>query len=81
MSVGLPAVSFSCPCGPLDIITNEKDGLLVRNGDTDRLAKQICFMIEHKDLRQKMGCYARQKSQEFYPDIIMKLWIELFESL
>lgn len=81
MSVGLPAVSFSCPCGPMDIITNEKDGLLVENGNINQLAEQICYMIEHKNLRQKMGYYARQKSKEFYPDIIMKQWIDLFESL
>ena len=81
MSVGLPAVSFSCPCGPQDIITNEKDGLLVENGNINQLAEQICFMIEHKDARVRMGYYARQKSHDFYPDIIMKQWIDLFESL
>ena len=81
MSVGLPAVSFACPCGPSDIITHEKNGLLIENGNIKKLAEGICYMIENQSIRQTMGKQAHQKAQTFYPDRIMRQWIELFESL
>ncbi|WP_294746781.1 glycosyltransferase family 4 protein [uncultured Prevotella sp.] len=81
MSVGLPVVSFACPCGPSDIITHEKDGLLIENGNIQKLAEGICYMIENQSIRQKMGKQAYQKAQKFYPNEIMSQWIELFESL
>src|SRR5690606_22145934 len=38
MACGLPSVSFDCPHGPSDIITNRYNGLLVEKGNTTNLA-------------------------------------------
>lgn len=81
MSVGLPAVSFKCPCGPSDIISNYKDGLLVDNGNIRELANSIIYMIENKEKRQEFGLSSYKKAQQYYPNQIMKQWINLFESL
>ena len=42
-STGVPVVSFACPCGPLDIITNGTDGILIEKDDVYQLAKVIFF--------------------------------------
>lgn len=81
MSVGLPAVSFACPCGPSDIITHKKDGLLIENGNIQELAKGICYLIENPAIRKAFGTKAHKKAQTFYPSNIMNQWINLFESL
>ena len=81
MSTGLPAISFACPCGPSDIITNEKDGILIENGNILKLADGICELIEDHETRKYLGLNAREKAKKFYPNEVMKKWVDLFESL
>src|SRR5574344_718945 len=60
MSCGIPCVAFDCPCGPADIIHNKEDGLLVENGNIDKMAESISWMIEHEEERLRMGQLAKQ---------------------
>ena len=80
MSCGLPVVSFDCPYGPADIITDGVDGFLVKNRDIQAFADRVCQLIEDKELRQRMGQAAIKSSQRYRADVIMPKWKELFES-
>lgn len=81
MACGLPVVSFACPCGPKDIITDGMDGLLVENGNISQLAGKIIYMIEHPEERMRMGANAVNKSARYQIDRLAKDWQQLFESL
>jgi glycosyltransferase involved in cell wall biosynthesis len=81
MSCGLPLVSFDCEYGPRELITDGVNGFLVQPNDIGSLAKRICYLIENEELRQTLGKNAFKKSHEFSIDIIMKKWIDLFNSL
>lgn len=81
MSCGVPSVSFACPCGPRDIIDDGRDGFLVENGNTDRLAEKICFLIEHPELRHRMGKQARINARRFQLENIMQQWERLFDEV
>lgn len=81
MACGLPAVSFTCRCGPRDIISDGIDGLWVEDGDVNGLAEKICMLIEDEGLRQEMGERARLKAESYKIEHIGELWIKLFESL
>lgn len=81
MRCGVPAVSFACPCGPSDIITHEKDGFLVENGNVEQLAEHICYLIEHPDERKEMGRNAIEKAENYSLDEIGKRWINLFNEV
>ncbi len=81
MSYGVPCVSFDCPCGPQEIISNEKDGFLVKNGNIEDLARQIEKLIEDQNLRIDMGKNAREKASKYFPDAIIPKWDALFNSL
>lgn len=81
MSCGLPVVSYACPCGPKDIITEGKDGYLVPTGDEERLAEKICFLIEHEEKRREMGNAAVEKSKQYALEPIIRQWMTLFSEL
>ena len=80
-SCGLPLISYSCPCGPRDIITHGENGYLVEVGDVEGMAKYIIQLIENPELRSKMSRNAKLNSMKFSEEKIMEQWINLFEDL
>lgn len=81
MAYGVPCVSFTCPCGPRDIISHQHNGLLVENGNIEQLADQICYLITNETERKRMGHNARQDVRKFEIEPIAEQWRALFESL
>ena len=81
IAFGLAVVSFDCPCGPKDIITNRIDGVLVESGNTIQLANEICTLIENDDLRKEMGFNAQKNAEKYRIENICQLWKNLFENL
>ena len=81
MSCGLPVVSFDCPYGPANIISDGIDGFLIKNRDVNAFADRVCRLIEDTKLRQQIGRAAITSSQRYAADMIMPEWKVLFESL
>ena len=81
MACGLPCVSFDCPHGPRDIITDGEDGILVENGNVEALARALEKLMDDVTLRKSMGEKAVNKISRYDCDIIMKQWIQLFLSM
>ena len=80
-SMGLPVVSYACPCGPRDIIRDGQDGFLVEPGDKETFAARLRQLIEDEELRRRMGQAAKVNSQRFSLDNVMKQWADLFAEL
>lgn len=81
MTNGIPCVSFNCPYGPSDIITDGEDGFLVPNGDIKAMADKICYLIENEELRKEMGRKAHQSAMRYAPENIMPMWEKLFNEI
>lgn len=81
MACGLPVVSFSCPCGPKDLIENEKTGFLIENYDLVKLSEKLILLMEDEELRKQMGKAARENAFCFTEETVMRTWTELFEQL
>jgi glycosyltransferase involved in cell wall biosynthesis len=82
MSCGLPVVSFDCPTGPSSMITDGKDGYLVRNGDVAGLAQRIVELIEQgPEGRQKLGSEALLRARSQTQEAISARWESLLEDL
>lgn len=81
MSVSLPVVSYQCPAGPKDIISDGQDGFLITIGDEALFAERLCWLIEHDEERMTMGQRAYQKSQNYTIDKIISRWMQLFVEL
>lgn len=81
MSCGLPCVSFDCPYGPRDIITDMEDGILVENGNIEALSKAIERLMANEDLRRSMGEKALINVDRYNSSNIMNRWEELFSNM
>lgn len=81
MACGLPCVSFDCPHGPRNVITDGVDGYLVDYLNSKDLADHICRLIENETLRKSFGLSGRKNVLRFSRENIMHQWISLFDSL
>jgi len=81
MACGVPSVSFACPCGPRNIITNGINGLLVENGNIKKLAEGICTLIEDENLRNELSEQCKKEAIKYNIENISKKWINLFDEI
>ena len=81
MAYGLPVVSFDCPAGPDEIITDGVDGLLVPSGDVHALAKKLMVLMSDENLRRRLGQQARQTAQRYDMATLADQWKTLFEKV
>jgi glycosyltransferase involved in cell wall biosynthesis len=81
MSCGLPVVSFDCPTGPSDLVSHGHDGLIVADGDIDKLAAGIIELIEDDTRRKALGAAALQKASDYQTPVIAERWEHLFAEL
>lgn len=81
MSVGLPVVSYACPCGPSDIIADGENGYLIPVGDERMFVERVCSLIEDKEKRISLGRKGKEMSAQYNVDKIRDRWMSLFEEL
>ena len=81
MACGIPCVSFDCDYGPKEVIDDGNTGLLVENGNVEKLSESILWMIEHHDERIQMGENAREAVKRYQIDGIMQQWVDLFNRI
>lgn len=78
MSCGTPCIAFRCKYGPEDAIEDGINGLLVRNGNVQDLAKKIEWMMSHEKERLEMGKKARLAAARYKKDQVMKEWEQAY---
>ena len=81
MACGLPVVAFDCLWGPRSIIQNGVDGILVENGNIEKMADVIIALIRNPILITKMGQNARKNVLRYDIDVIASQWKKLFDEL
>ena len=81
MSCGLPVISYDCPCGPKDIIANNKNGFLIMNDDIQGFSSAIIKLIEDESLRTQLGTFAKKSVEKYLPNEIVPKWHSLFQNL
>ena len=81
MACGLPVVSFDCPAGPDEIITDGVDGLLVQSSDVHALAEKLMDLMSDENLRRRLGQQAHQTAQRYNMAALADRWTALFEKV
>jgi glycosyltransferase involved in cell wall biosynthesis len=81
MACGLPVVSFDCPCGPSEIISEYEDGFLINNNDIESMVSKLYLLMENEELRRKMSLAAYKNIKRYSKEEIMRKWMALFNEL
>lgn len=81
MAYGLPVVSFDCPAGPDEIITDGHDGLLAPSGDVKALAQKLMLLMADEGLRKRLSQNACQSARRYEMNLIAGKWVDLFNKL
>lgn len=81
MACGLPVVAFDFKCGPKDIISDGKNGLIIRNGDIEALSEGMMRLMEDTENRKRMSLNARKIVDTYSEKAVMDKWIGLFNNL
>ncbi|SFI09552.1 glycosyltransferase family 4 protein [Halpernia frigidisoli] len=79
LSVGLPVISYDCPTGPKNILTNDEDSFIISYNNLDIFTEKLGFLMQHEDERKTMGAAGIENIQRFSIDIVMGKWINLFK--
>ncbi|MGF1760325.1 glycosyltransferase family 4 protein [Photobacterium sagamiensis] len=81
MSEGLPVITT--PVGSTtDAISDGKEGIIVRPGDIEAIAKAMCTLAENDELRKKMGNAAKNKfSLLFELEIVANRLLSIYQDL
>ncbi|WP_299576283.1 glycosyltransferase family 4 protein [uncultured Sunxiuqinia sp.] len=74
MSQGCACASFDCNTGPAEIITHNKNGLLVENQNMDKMQQTLSRLLNDKTLREKLSKNAIKDVERFSPGLIVDKW-------
>jgi glycosyltransferase involved in cell wall biosynthesis len=81
LSVGLPPVAFDCPRGPSEVIVDQRNGLLIEDGDIAAYAEALGSLMADSQLRRQMGEAGLEDAQRYRPERIAGDWLELIDDL
>jgi len=81
MSKGLAVVSFDCPRGPSEIISDGADGVLVPELDVAALGRAISDLAGDPDRRARLGQAAIQTARRYDREAIGERWDALLSKL
>lgn len=74
MSYAIPVISFDCPSGPAEIISEGVSGFLIPLKDEKKLSNAISLLMRDSDLRRKIGLGAMAAASRFSLPSVMFEW-------
>ena len=81
LACGTPVDSYDCPTGPREIIPHEKNGLLVKVNDKQKMTNAMNRMVEDIGLYNKLNANAKNSVAHLSMDKIAAEWQSLIEEL
>jgi GalNAc-alpha-(1->4)-GalNAc-alpha-(1->3)-diNAcBac-PP-undecaprenol alpha-1,4-N-acetyl-D-galactosaminyltransferase len=76
MGYGCPSIAFNCITGPNEIITHNKNGILVPPNDIYKLQEQIEILMNNEDLRKSLGSESKKIASELNITKIASIWLK-----
>lgn len=79
MSQGLPCIAYDCFTGPGELISNNKDSILIDDQNIEMFRNKLFELIDDEDLRKRLGKNAIETSKKYQSSIIAHKWHKLIE--
>lgn len=76
MAAELPVLTTTATAAP-DILTEDKDGFIIKPGDLDALVNKMEFCLKNRGLLSEMGKRARATAEQFSWDAYGERWAEI----
>ncbi len=73
----LPAVAFDVRVGPRAILTEGKNGFLVKDGDLAGFCEKLVALAANEEIRTAFGENAKENAKQYDKDHIMQLWEQI----
>ena len=73
----LPIISFDINTGPSEIIRDNVDGYLIKDGDIEKMKNKILELIINKNIRKKFTLNSRENLYKFDRKEILQKWKKL----
>lgn len=80
-SFGLPVIAFDCKTGPKEMITNEKNGYLIEDGNVQNLADSLIQFTREKEKAQYMSLKSLEFIKNYSIEKIGNQWEVLIENI
>lgn len=80
MACGTPVVATDCPHGPGEIITHEKNGLLVPPADSDALSDALLRVLRDQSLQEQLAENGKERARDFHASKIGQRYLDLFRN-
>lgn len=79
MSFGIPCISFDCPSGPRDIISNDINGYLIENNNVESYKERLLKLIKNEKKLNSFGFQAYKFSNNWNNKEIKNEWLKLIK--
>lgn len=76
---GVPVISFDCPTGPAEMIENNLNGLLVKNGDISGFSDTVNNLTSKPEALASMRNVSIKMSKEYSISVITSKWLKFFD--
>lgn len=80
LKLNTPVIAFNCKSGPDEIISNNKNGLLVQNQNVEQLALGLNKLILDESFYRQIKENTQYNLDNFSEEKIIQKWINLFEN-
>ena len=78
-SHGVPAIAFDSAEGARKLITNEKNGVLIKNRDKNLMAKSIIDLLKNRKLLSDYGKNSLNVYNKYTPDKVISFWKKILK--
>ena len=81
MACGVPVISFACQSGPLELISDGQNGLLVPLSDVSAFAEKLICLIKDPELRASLAEGGLKTAQSCSLEKVASQWKAMFDNL